>query len=307
MLQIGADFDGHQIMQDLGGGAYGKVYKVSHSSSGIDVALKIAIPTQSSLDLQRFYQENDILHILDSHPRILAPHSTVKTFQLLDYYTMELADWHLEEHLGKNSLSWEQKIEMFTHICEGLKYAHDKGIVHRDLHCQNVLIKLDQDNENIKINDFGKAKDFNSILLSSLGVPCWGGYVIPPEIYYDIWDDPSLDNYIQGDIYALGLLFFEIIDTKPVSQVVEMITLIMYQKAMTQYDKNTLTEVERIEHFDKWVQNIDPSKKSLSVILPDIDLTRKVNQILGKMTSVDYLKRYRKIEEILNDIQNLNI
>lgn len=203
MFNKGDQLDGYIIDEPLGNGSFGCVYKASEGLGGSISAVKVCKLDVSADDLNRFERENSILHSLMPHSRIITPLSLILRHTVYTFYSMELADYNLYNYLNLQSgLDIREKINLFIKICEGLKHAHGKGIVHRDLWWNNILIKKDsaQNTNEPKITDFGRAKDFSVAGLTSSPQDVWGAfYICPPEKHFKIWDTATTSNYILGD------------------------------------------------------------------------------------------------------------
>lgn len=188
----------------------GITYLVSKVPSGEKGALKILKEFNNQNEKDRFYRENQITKSLNPHNHIINIFTDIidKDVQRL-YYVMELANGSLLSYATQlTQLTFTDKINIFKSICEGLNHAHKRNVVHRDLHWENVLYVLDSGVTNFKITDFGRSKSFDLPFLSPEGKPYWGGFVMPPEIKFGVYDRPNENASILGDIYALGVLLF---------------------------------------------------------------------------------------------------
>jgi serine/threonine-protein kinase len=208
-LVIGARY---RLVRRLGSGGMGSVWLAEHLSLYSPVAVKLlseAVAT-SEEGLSRFWREARTSAALRS------PH----VVQILDYgvedsrpyLVMELLDGEsLDVRLQRTGrLSPEQVAHVFHHIGRAVGLAHDAGIVHRDLKPSNIFIISNDDEEVIKLLDFGIAK----ARVDRLGDPLKGGtrtgeflgtpYYTSPE---QAEGDKSLDH--RTDIWAMGVVAYE--------------------------------------------------------------------------------------------------
>lgn len=157
-LETGTRLNQFEIVELLGSGAMGEVYRARDSRLDRDIALKV-LPESFVSDperVQRFEREAKTLASLD-HPNIGALYD----FQEADgirFLVMQLIDGEtLEDRLARGRLSVEEAVPIFVQIALGLEAAHQRGIIHRDLKPANVKLKPDGQ---VKVLDFGLAKSF---------------------------------------------------------------------------------------------------------------------------------------------------
>ncbi|HEY9713837.1 MAG TPA: serine/threonine-protein kinase, partial [Chroococcales cyanobacterium] len=157
--QIG---DKYEILEVIGGGGMGLIYKARHLLMKRIVAIKMMHPryAANAMTLKRFQQEAQAASCL-SHPNIL----TVFDFGLTEdgrpYLVMDyLEGTNLAEVLDSvGSLRPKRALPIFIQACQGLYHAHSKGVVHRDLKPGNImLVEFEGEEDFVKIVDFGIAK-----------------------------------------------------------------------------------------------------------------------------------------------------
>ncbi len=153
---IGTTLGHYRIVEQIGAGGMGVVYRAHDERLDRDVAIKV-LPEEVASDpdrLHRFEKEAKAVAQLD-HPNILAIHD-FGTESGVTYAVMELLDGEsLREVIRSGGLTTGKAAEYARTIADGLAAAHDKGIVHRDLKPENVFLTKDG---RIKILDFGLAK-----------------------------------------------------------------------------------------------------------------------------------------------------
>ncbi|MEO8431237.1 MAG: protein kinase [Acidobacteriota bacterium] len=156
-LSAGARLGPYEILDLLGAGGMGEVYRAKDARLGREVAIKV-LPASFSADadrLRRFEQEARAAGILN-HPNITAVHDIGSDASGAPYVVTELLEGEtLRSRLSGGALSPRRALELALQITHGLAAAHEKGIVHRDLKPENLFVTKDG---RIKILDFGLAK-----------------------------------------------------------------------------------------------------------------------------------------------------
>ena len=151
-LSSGERWGAYEVLEPLGAGGMGEVYRARDPKLGRDVALKV-LPDELSRDPERtarFEREARLLASLN-HPNV----ATLYGFED-GALAMELIEGEtLAERLERGPMTLSEARDVFVQIADGLEAAHDKGIVHRDLKPANVKLTPDG---NVKILDFGIAK-----------------------------------------------------------------------------------------------------------------------------------------------------
>ena len=155
-LQAGSLLGPYEVVERLGAGGMGEVYRARDPRLGRDVAIKV-LPSAFSADadrLRRFEQEARAASALN-HPNILTIHD-IGTHNGVSYVVSELLEGEtLRERMGGARLSVRRAIDYGVLVARGLAAAHERGIVHRDLKPENLFVTKD---EHVKILDFGLAK-----------------------------------------------------------------------------------------------------------------------------------------------------
>jgi serine/threonine protein kinase len=197
----------YQLLEKLGAGGMGMVYKAQDLKLDRFVALKF-LPLQVGLieeDKQRFIQEAKAASALD-HPNICTIYEIDETiddqvFISMAYYEGET----LRERLDKGPLSTKDAIDLVVQVCQGLAKAHEQGIVHRDIKPANIILTRDGV---AKILDFGVAKFLSkkrsTVSGSVIGTP---GYMSPEQA-----KGSEVDH--RSDIWSVGVLLFEMLTTQ---------------------------------------------------------------------------------------------
>lgn len=206
---LAAQFPQLEIIELLGQGGMGAVYKARQKQLDRLVALKILPPEigQSEAFAERFTREARSLAKL-SHPQIVSVYDFGHTEQGLYYFMMEYIDGtDLRRVIQSGTLSAAQALTIVPQICEALQFAHEEGIVHRDIKPENIL--LDKKGR-VKIADFGLAKLLDRpaavYTLTRAGQRMGTPHYMAPE---QIEHPGHVDH--RADIYSLGVVFYEML------------------------------------------------------------------------------------------------
>jgi serine/threonine protein kinase/capsular polysaccharide biosynthesis protein len=208
VAEIAKLFPQFEVLEFIGKGGMGAVYKARQPNLDRLVALKI-LPPAAAGDrgfAERFNREARALARLN-HPNIVAVHDFGQA-GALHYLVMEFVDGgNLRQIEQAGRLTPEQALVIVPQICEALQFAHNEGIVHRDIKPENIL--LDKKGR-VKITDFGIAKFFG---LTAEQAPLTGArdvigtphYMAPEQI-----EKPRTVDH-RADIYSLGVVFYEML------------------------------------------------------------------------------------------------
>src|ERR1700678_1479632 len=165
-FHVGQIFGDYSITGLLGAGGMGHVYKVEHRLTKRTEAMKIlAAEFATDIQIQRFEREMRVLARL-SHPNIAVLHNAIHGEKQLIIF-MEFIDGQtLESMLIAGRIPIDTGIGYITQILAALRYAHQQGVVHRDVPPANVIITTDGE---VKLTDFGLSKSFGDPLLTNCG------------------------------------------------------------------------------------------------------------------------------------------
>ena len=209
ITEIAAHFPELEIIELIGAGGMGAVYKARQPQLDRFVALKILSHDLASdpAFVERFDREAKVLGRL-SHPNIVGVHD-FGTAGPYCYLMMEYVDGvNLRQAMQAGRFTPTEALSMVQHLCSALKFAHEEGILHRDIKPENILI---DSKGRVKIADFGIAKlvgedrrhDVTLTLQGSvLGSP---HYMAPEQI-----ETPG-DVDQRADIYSLGVVLYEML------------------------------------------------------------------------------------------------
>jgi serine/threonine protein kinase len=262
---IGQTIAQYKILEKLGEGGMGVVYKAEDTKLKRTVALKFLPQRLSSndQDKERFLQEAQSASALN-HPNVC----TIYDIQELDgqtFIVMEFVDGKTLRE-AKHAISMKQAVAVSAQIAEGLAAAHEKGIVHRDIKSDNIMVRPDG---RVQIMDFGLAKLQGASSLTKAGSTIGTtAYMSPEQVRGEEADH-------RTDIFALGVVMYELLAGQlPFRGVHE--AAVMYE-----------------------IVNVDP--QSIRTTKPEVepDLERIVMKCLEK----DRDNRYQSAREIAVDLK----
>jgi serine/threonine protein kinase len=204
-LTTGSTFaDRYQIIEELGKGGMGRVYKVLDKEVNAKVALKLIKPEIASdkKTIERFRNELKVARDI-SHKNVCRMYDLGKE-EGAYYITMEYVSGEdLKSFIRRSGIiSVGKAISIANQVCEGLLEAHRLGVVHRDLKPQNIMIDKEG---NARIMDFGIARSLRAKGITGSGVMIGTPEYMSPEQV----DGKEVDQ--RADIYSLGVILYEMI------------------------------------------------------------------------------------------------
>lgn len=205
---VGKRLDGrYEVQEIIGVGGMSVVYKAYDNVDDRTVAVKILKDEFLNNEefKRRFKNESKAIALL-SHENIVKVYD-VNFGEKLQYIVMEYIDGiTLKEYINKqNSISWNDALFFMTQILRAVQHAHDKGIVHRDIKPQNIILLP---NGNIKVTDFGIAR-FSRSDTKTLTEQAIGSvhYIAPEQAKGEVTDE-------KADIYSIGVVLYEMLAGK---------------------------------------------------------------------------------------------
>ncbi len=259
----------YELIEQVGRGAMGEVYKAQDPFIGRLVALKTitgALVGRPDL-LERFYQEARSAGALQ-HPNIVTVYELGKESET-PFIAMEFLEGESLESIIERRpvLTLAQKVSYIIPVCRALDYAHKRGVVHRDIKPGNVMITKDG---GVKVVDFGIARLMDSSHTQTNTIIGTLGYMSPQQIRGERADERS-------DIWATGVMLYE---------------LLAYQRPFDGANQTAL------------MLNIagdDIQPPPIKTLAPDC--TPALESLLTKMLQKDITQRYQTMEEVLFDFE----
>jgi len=292
---IGKTISHYEILEKLGEGGMGVVYKAEDTKLKRAVALKFLHPylTRDQETKERFIQEAQAASALD-HPNICTVHEIDETkpapadagdeqsFIVMTYYDGET----LKEKIKRERLSLNQVLEIAIQIANGLAGAHEAGIIHRDIKSSNIIIT--RRNE-VKIIDFGLAKLSGQTGISKKGSTLGTAAYMSPEQSQGF----HLDH--QTDIWSFGVILYEMLSGKlPFDGEFDQVVLfkIVNQNPTPITDLNTGIPIELAEITNKAMsKSLNERYQHSDEILDDLKILKKRMEKSGEIQPLKPVKR----------------
>lgn len=204
---VGKKLDGrYEIRELIGIGGMANVYRCYDTVDDREVAIKILKDEFLGNDefIRRFKNESKAIAVL-SHPNIVKVYD-VSFGDMIQYIVMEYIDGiTLKEYINQQgTLTWKETVHLITQILKALSHAHSKGVVHRDIKPQNMMLLSDG---TIKVTDFGIARFSNSTRTMTEQAIGSVHYIAPEQAKGDITDGKT-------DIYSVGVMMYEMLTGK---------------------------------------------------------------------------------------------
>lgn len=267
---IGRRLDGRYLIQSLVGvGGMANVYRGVDEKTGNAIAVKVL--KEEFLDneelVRRFKNESKAISIL-SHPNIVKVYD-VSVTDRLQYIVMEYVDGiTLKEYLKQRggALTWKETVHFATQVLGALQHAHAKGIIHRDVKPQNIMLLADG---SIKMMDFGIAR-FSRAQSQTVSDKAIGSvhYISPEQAKGDRTD-------ARTDIYSVGVMLYEMLSGR------------------LPFDGDGAVSIAIMQISDK--------PKPLVQVAPNVP--EGLRQITEKAMEKDPAKRYQSAQEMLDAIE----
>jgi len=192
----------YKVLEKIGEGGMGEVYLALDSNLGRKVALKfLSSDKASDPESRRRFAHEARAQAMLSHPNIATFHEVGeengKVFIVMEY----IEGQPLSRLAQTEKLSLTQILDLAIQTAEGLQAAHEKGVVHRDVKPENLLVTSKQ---HVKITDFGLAKWKGATTLTQTGARMGTAYYMSPEQV----EGKKVDH--RSDIFSLGVILYEL-------------------------------------------------------------------------------------------------
>ena len=268
---IGQTISHYKILEKLGEGGMGVVYKAEDTRLDRFVAIKV-LPSHLSASTDsnaRFLKEAKATAAL-SHPNILSVYDVGESdgsmFLVLELVEGRTLDSYISSLKSGSGIPLKQVLDWVLQVTRGLKAAHDKNIIHRDIKPHNLMITND---DQIKVMDFGLAKLTTAVSITKSGTSLGTLSYMSPE------QAQGLPADHRSDIWSLGVVLYE------------MLTAELPFKA------------EHVAGLTYLIMNEDPAVPSML----DRKIPLHVDSVVKKMLEKDRSRRYQNCAEVLEALE----
>src|SRR5437016_7020779 len=316
----------YKLLQQIGEGGCGGVYMAEQEEPGrrrVAVkVIKLGMDTKSVI--ARFEAERQALALMD-HPNIAKVFDAGATDTGRPYFVMELVrGTKITDYCDQNNLSTEDRLKLFTQVCQAIQHAHQKGIIHRDIKPSNILVTVNEPGGPgcPKVIDFGIAKATTGQRLTDktvftafeqfIGTPA---YMSPEQATLT-----ALEIDTRTDIYALGVLLYELLTGKTPLDQKELLAAGLEEMRRTIREKEparpstrltqelVAADLRRLKHSANGKpvteEEIRASSRRLLQIKELIPLLRgDLDWIVMKALEKDRGRRYETANGLASDIQ----
>ena len=214
IAQAGTTIGPYKLLQQIGEGGMGLVFMAEQTEPvKRRVALKIIKPGMDSKQvIARFEAERQALAMMD-HPNIAKVLDAGSTDQGYPYFVMELVNGlPITEYCDQEKLSTDKRLGIFADVCRAVQHAHHKGVIHRDLKPNNILVAEYDGRPVPKVIDFGVAKATGVQLTEKTLFTSFGQvvgtieYMSPEQSRRN-----QLDVDTRSDVYSLGVVLYKLL------------------------------------------------------------------------------------------------
>ncbi|MDJ0839082.1 MAG: serine/threonine-protein kinase [Acidobacteriota bacterium] len=279
------EIDGYEVVDLLGTGGMGRVYRVRQCEPEREIALKLFHGFPSDNARRRFQMECLMLARM-SHPNIAHIYE-VGSFRSMPYFTMEYFPGKpITTYSSENGLGLRERLQVFLQVCAGIMHVHDHDIIHRDIKPSNILVCTLGRLPHAKVIDFGVAKQVLGPRLTQtqmvLGTPA---YASPEQIGME-------EISTKSDVYSLGCVLYELVTGCPPFDPERLKTKSYGDvlKIIQEEDPPLPSKIQRQE---------DPTDISPAELRGDVDL------VVRKAMEKDAEVRYATVALLAEDIRNI--
>jgi tetratricopeptide (TPR) repeat protein len=301
----------YRIIEEIGRGGMGVVYKAFHLHLKRTVALKVLIAGEDASEeaITRFHREAEAVAKLGHHPNIVPVYDIghvtresidgLTTMAPLHYFAMHLVEGEsLEERIDQGEMTPKMAASFTKRIARGLAHAHSHGVLHRDLKPANILVSREGEPQ---ITDFGLAKAVESdSKLTHSGATIGTPQYMPPEQA----DGRLRDIDEKSDVYSLGATLYEMLTFTPPFEgdtVIRIIHKVLQEDPVPPRKKNSIVDRDLETICLKCLEK-DPKRRdgSAEALASDIERYQKGEPIEARPAGLLYravktAKRHRAV------------
>jgi serine/threonine protein kinase/tetratricopeptide (TPR) repeat protein len=306
--QLGDRIGPYKILQQIGEGGCGVVYMAEQQEPvKRRVALKvIKLGMDTKQVIGRFEAERQALALMD-HPNIAKVLDAGATGAGRPFFVMELVRGiKITDYCDQNNAPMERRLELFIHVCKAIQHAHQKGIIHRDIKPSNILITLHDGVPIPKVIDFGIAKATSGQTLTNktvftafeqfIGTPA---YMSPEQA-----EMSGLDIDTRSDIYALGVLLYELLTGKTPFDQKELIAAGLDGMRRMIREQDPVRPSTRLSSLNAVEQTTTAKRRQVAVPKLVHIVRGDLDWIVMKCLEKDRTRRYETASGLAVDIQN---
>jgi serine/threonine protein kinase len=296
----------YKLLQQIGEGGMGLVYMAEQDQPvRRSVALKIIkLGMDTRQVVARFEAERQALAMMN-HPHIAKVFDAGATDSGRPYFVMELVRGiPITEYCDKNCLPTRQRLDLFILVCQAVQHAHQKGVIHRDLKPSNILVTLNDGVPWPLIIDFGIAKATHQRLTEKtiftqfaqmIGTPA---YMSPEQA-----EMSKLDVDTRTDIYALGVLLYELLTGSTPFPTQELLSLGYREMQRTIVEREPLRLSARLSTMANKERTVVAKNRSVEVTALAKLFRGDLDSIVIKCLEKDRARRYETANGLAEDIQ----
>jgi serine/threonine-protein kinase len=275
---VGQVVDGrYRVIERLGAGGMGTVYRVEHTEIRKSLALKVLLPELVDTEdmFKRFRQEAKAASSI-GHPNIVE----ISDFGTLPdgspFFVMEYLQGHDLASMLKQggALPWQRAFELGIQICSALHAAHEAGIVHRDVKPDNFFVITRGGREIVKVLDFGIAKllgDDGSVVTRT------GLFVGTPE-YMSPEQAEGIDLDRRVDVYGTGIMLYQLVTGR--------------------------VPFKGRDEFDVLNKHINAIPDPLAKARPGLKIPPQAEKVIFRALLKDREERHQNMEELAREMQD---
>ncbi len=297
----------YKLLQQIGEGGCGVVYMAEQEEPvSRRVALKvIKLGLDTKSVIARFEAERQALALMD-HPNIARVLDAGATETGRPYFVMELVrGLKITEYCDEARLSTHARLDLFIQVCHAIQHAHQKGIIHRDIKPSNILVTINDGMPVPKVIDFGIAKATGGLKLTNktlftafeqfIGTPA---YMSPEQAVLT-----SLDIDTRSDIYALGVLLYEMLTGKTPFDAKELLAIGLDEMRRTIREQEPPKPSTRLSTLPG--QELSTTAQRRGIEAPKLvsELRGDLDWIVMKALEKDRARRYETANGLASDIQ----
>src|SRR5689334_10662240 len=199
----------YDIVDELGRGGMGVVYRAHDPLLNRDVAIKLIPPTLLSPETeQRFQREAQLVAQMD-HPAVVPIFDFGKHEGSLFFVMPVVLGTNLRWFQREGTLTLGEVLDISIQIAEALEYSHSRGVIHRDIKPENIMVVRDETRTRVRIMDFGLARGATESRITKTGTIAGTlSYMSPEQVAASTIDHRS-------DIYSLGTVIYECLAGEP--------------------------------------------------------------------------------------------